>query len=214
MNLRKPDEPHAVSAALSTPAERAFVTFDGVNTRLEPRLAKAVQSARASHVHLAFYPRDCRAWARRVTALRRRGVTTSWDFGWNDALARDPALPTLVDTLNVVFVNEREAALYAGSTALDDALPFWHARRAIVVIKLGAEGSRAITRAGECVVKGRRVAAVDTTGAGDAFNGGFLVAWLDGASLRRCLEAGNRVGAASTRKIGGIDALPRRRSRA
>ena len=51
--------------------------------------------------------------------------------------------------------------------------------------------------------------AVDTTGAGDAFNAGFLFGWLGGGRSSDCLRAGNRVGAASTRKAGGIDALPR-----
>jgi sugar/nucleoside kinase (ribokinase family) len=219
-NLRSPAEPHAVSAALSTTHERAFVTFDGVNTKLEPRLARAMAATKATHVHLAFYPRDCARWTARVRALRRRGVTTSADFGWNDALANDPALPALFDALDVVFVNEREAALYASAPlgagpaeSLDASLPFWRARRSTVVIKLGASGSRIVGRAGELHAVAPRVTAVDTTGAGDAFNGGFLHAWLTGRPLARCLEAGNRIGAASTRRAGGLDALPPRRRR-
>ncbi len=210
-NLRKSAEPHAVTAALSTGSERAFATFDGVNTRLEPRMAHVLRSTRASHVHLAFYPRDTRAWARRVAGLRRRKISTSWDFGWNDVLARDAGLPTLIDALDIVFVNEREAALYSGATGLEAALPFWRARRPIVVIKLGADGSRAIGPTGDCAVPAPDVRAVDTTGAGDAFNGGFLAAWLRGASLLQALRAGNRIGAASTRKAGGIEALPHKK---
>src|SRR5205823_1423104 len=86
-NLRKPHERQAVTVALSTGADRAFVTFDGVNSRLEPRLTRVLRSTRASHVHLALYPRNTRAWTRQVWALRRRHITTSWDFGWNDVLA-------------------------------------------------------------------------------------------------------------------------------
>jgi sugar/nucleoside kinase (ribokinase family) len=151
------------------------------------------------------------AWARRVAALRRRGITSSWDFGWNDVLARDPGLPVLIDALDVVFVNASEAALYAGEHRLEDALPFWRARRPIVVIKRGAKGCLAFGTRGALAVPARQVKVVDTTGAGDAFNGGFLAAWLRGAPLRRCLELGNRMGAASTRKVGGIESLPRGR---
>src|SRR6187455_1385229 len=39
-NLRKSHEPHAITAALSTTDDRAFVTFNGVNSKLEERLAK------------------------------------------------------------------------------------------------------------------------------------------------------------------------------
>jgi sugar/nucleoside kinase (ribokinase family) len=160
-------------------------------------------------VHLALYPRDTRAWARRLSALRRREISVSWDFGWNDVLAKDPGLTALIDTLTVVFVNEREAALYSGAADFDAALPFWRARRPIVVIKLGAQGSRVVGHAGEWAAPAPNVTAVDTTGAGDAFNGGFLSAWMRGASLVQALRLGNRIGAASTRKAGGIEALPR-----
>ena len=213
INLRKPGEPHAITAALSTGSERAFVTFDGVNTRLEPRLARVLASTRASHVHLALYPRDTRAWARRARSLARRAITTSSDFGWNDVLARDPGLTALFDALTLVFLNEREAALYAGAGSLENALPFWRARRPTVVIKRGGDGSIAFDNGAEWSAPAPNVNVVDTTGAGDAFNGGFLSAWLRGASMKKCLEAGNRVGAASTRKAGGIEALPRRSRR-
>ena len=56
-----------------------------------------------------------------------------------------------------------------------------------------------------------RVRAVDTTGAGDAFNGGFLFGLIGGRSPRECLRLGNFVGARSTLAAGGLDALPRRR---
>jgi sugar/nucleoside kinase (ribokinase family) len=204
MNLRRPKERHAITAALSTGSERAFVTFDGVNTKLEKRLVPVLRSTRASHVHLALYPRDARAWSARVRALARRRITTSGDFGWNDAFAADPGYRALIDALTVVFINEREAALYSGAKDLDAALPFWRERAPVVVIKRGAEGSMALHAGKEWRAPGRRVDVVDTTGAGDAFNGGFLAEWMRGAPIQKCLASGNRVGAASTRKAGGI----------
>jgi sugar/nucleoside kinase (ribokinase family) len=50
---------------------------------------------------------------------------------------------------------------------------------------------------------------VDTTGAGDAFNAGFLAGLLSGLPARRVLRLGNTVGARSTRAVGGLDGLPR-----
>jgi sugar/nucleoside kinase (ribokinase family) len=55
------------------------------------------------------------------------------------------------------------------------------------------------------------VTAIDTTGAGDAFDGGFLFGVLSGRSRLDCLRLGNRVGALSTRSAGGVDALPGRK---
>lgn len=210
-NLRRPGEPHAISAALSTSTDRTFVTFNGVNARLEPRLLRALGAlgpATATHLHLALCPVNLDAWRRLVTRLRRRGVTVSWDFGWNDGLASQEALPALMDALDLVFLNELEAPLYAHAAALDDAYPRLRTARSNVVVKLGALGSRWLRADGDVVMPAPVVDAVDTTGAGDAFNAGFLSAWLRGASPATCLATGNSVGAASTQAAGGLDALP------
>jgi sugar/nucleoside kinase (ribokinase family) len=46
---------------------------------------------------------------------------------------------------------------------------------------------------------------VDTTGAGDSFDAGFLFAWLKGAPLDRCVELGTRCGISSLARMGGIE---------
>jgi sugar/nucleoside kinase (ribokinase family) len=213
-NLRQPREPHAISAALSTTTERAFVTFNGVNTVLEPRLLEALKTTSAGHVHLALTPSDLDAWIARITRLRKAGHTVSWDFGWSEALALRPELPALMDALDLVFVNELEAPLYAQANALDDAYPPLRARKCTVIVKLGSLGSRWLRAGadGDVVMPAPRVTPVDTTGAGDAFSAGFLAAWLRSAAPATCLATGNTVGAASTRAAGGLDALPHARS--
>jgi len=128
-NLRRPKEPHAITAALSTREDRAFVTFNGVNAKLEARLATAIPRVAADHVHFCFYPHDCAQWTRIATRLRARGVTTSWDFGWNEPLTADRGLTDLIDALDFVFVNEVEARLYTGESTLEAALPHWRRRQ-------------------------------------------------------------------------------------
>ena len=203
-NLRRKGEPHAISAALSTGRDRAFVTFNGVNSKLDSRLVKAVPTTRARHVHLCFYPHDCARWARIVSKLRARGITTSWDFGWNEPLTRDRGFTDLIDALDFVFVNELEARLYGGAPTLAAALPRWRKRKAICILKQGRRGATWLRPDRDIHVAAPRVKAVDTTGAGDSFNAGFLVAWLRGKSPQQCLAMGNRIGAESTRTAGGI----------
>lgn len=210
-NLRKSGEPHAISAALSTATDRTFVTFNGVNAHLEPRLLRALgptARATATHVHLALCPADLDDWRRLIARLQRRGITVSWDFGWNEGLAAHQTLPALMDAVDLVFLNELEAPLYAHATSLDDAYPRLRTARSNVIVKLGAMGSRWLRTDGDVVLPAPVVDAVDTTGAGDAFNAGFLSAWLRDASPATCLATGNSVGAASTRAAGGLDALP------
>ena len=210
-NLRKPKEPHAITAALSTGSDRAFVTYNGVNSKLEATTGKGDRCCGGHpflgwpvHVHLCFYPHDCATVARIVSKLRKRGITTSWDFGWNEPLTNDRGLIDLIDALDFVFVNEHEARLYTGSATLEESIPHWRERKAITIVKLGEAGAVWIAPNRDIHVPRSAVKAVDTTGAGDSFNAGFLVAWMRGKSPEQCLKAGNKIGAESTRKAGGI----------
>jgi sugar/nucleoside kinase (ribokinase family) len=210
-NLRRPSELGALSVALSTKGNRSFVTFNGVNDVLEPRLASAVPRIAARHVHFAFFPRACRRWVRIAKRLRERGITTSWDFGWNEGLLRDSRFPDLIGALDYAFVNEQEAALYARAKSAAAAVPFWRRHTRNAVIKLGPRGCRWISPGGDLSSPPIRVRAVETTGAGDAFNAGFIFGLLRGLGPVATLRAANFVGGMSTRAAGGIAGLPRRR---
>lgn len=203
-NLRKMHEPHAITAALSAGDDRAFVTFNGVNSKLEERLAQTIPKARANHLHLCFCPHDCRQWTVIISTLRQKGITTSWDFGWNEPLTNDRGLTDLIDALDFIFINEHEARLYTGSSSLEQSIPEWRTRKAITIIKLGVAGAVWLAPDRDIHVPAPKVKAIDTTGAGDSFNAGFLVAWLNGEDPKACLAAGNKLGAASTRKAGGL----------
>ena len=207
-NLRRPGEPHAISAALSTAVNRTFVTFDGVNGSLESRLLARAGRIRCRHAHFAIGPRDCRRWLPVLKVLRQRGITTSWDFGWNERLLDDRKLVDLVHAVDVLFVNEQEALLYSRRRTLTSAYKYWRHTPHTVVVKLGPQGSRWVSREVEIEVPAPRVRPVDTTGAGDAFNGGFIAARLAGRGPSEALRLGNRIGAMSTREAGGLDGLP------
>ncbi len=208
-NLRRPEEPYALSVSLSTRRDRSFVTFNGINDDLEMRLPGSIDEAASRHVHFAFHPRRCRLWRQKVERLRRRGVTTSWDFGWNAGLTRDPEFPPLVAALDYLFVNEEEALLYARRRTLGAAVAHWRRDARETVIKLGRRGCRWVSAGRDVSASPFRVRVVDTTGAGDAFDGGFLYGVLRGLPPVGCLRVANAVGALSTRAPGGTASLPR-----
>ena len=77
-----------------------------------------------------------------------------------------------------------------------------------VAIKLGEKGA-VMSQAGEFYTRaGFKVDAVDTTGAGDAFDAGFIHALLDQTPPDRCLAVACACGALSTREPGALRALP------
>lgn len=209
MNLRRGEEPFALSVALSTGTDRAFVTFEGANVHLEERLLGRLESLEARHLHVALTPRDVPRWCSTLDAIRSRGTTVSWDVGWSPSL---PDLASLVSHLDVFFCNEKEALLYSGTPLLEEAVRFWQtsARARLVIVKRGPRGCLWVRPDATGTAAAHAVEAVETTGAGDAFNGGYLHAFLTGASFETSLARANRVGALSTRRPGGIDGLPRR----
>ena len=114
--------------------------------------------------------------------------------------------PGLIECLRHVDVfapNETEALHLTGTHAAHEALRQLADLIPAVVIKCGKRGS--IARRGEEVAEAMPIAvtAVDTTGAGDCFNAGFVYGLLKNAPLVDCLRYGNIVGGLSTTGPGG-----------
>ena len=207
-NLRRRGEPGAITAALSTKQDRSFVTFNGINDVLEERLLKPTLRLRARHVHFAFYPKGCARWLEVLRELGKRSISTSWDFGWNEGLLEDPGFLPLLAVLDYVLMNDQETLLYSRTKNLTRAVEYWCTRTKNMVIKRGAKGCQWVAPELSLSDPAVKVKVVDTTGAGDAFNGGFLSGILKGYPKQEALALGNRVGGLSTRMAGGIDGLP------
>jgi len=134
---------------------------------------------------------------------KEMGLTTSLDTGWPHDGESIHDADAVWPHLDVFLPNEAEAKLLSGQDTVEGALSTLAAKVPLVVAKLGPEG--AIARRGEEVVRRQAFAieVVDTTGAGDSFNAGFLHAHLAGADLAECLDLGSACGALSIRAAGG-----------
>ncbi|MEM2120123.1 MAG: carbohydrate kinase family protein [Archaeoglobaceae archaeon] len=78
----------------------------------------------------------------------------------------------------------------------------------VVVVKLGKEGCWIRSSERELKVQARSVRVVDTTGAGDAFNAGFLYGYLKGKDLETCGKLGNYVASLCIQHVGARNGLP------
>ncbi|MEM0022370.1 MAG: carbohydrate kinase family protein [Archaeoglobaceae archaeon] len=78
----------------------------------------------------------------------------------------------------------------------------------VVVVKLGKEGCWIRSSKRELKVQARSVRVVDTTGAGDAFNAGFLYGYLKGKDLETCGKLGNYVASLCIQHVGARNGLP------
>ena len=77
-----------------------------------------------------------------------------------------------------------------------------------VLVTLGKEGVLIVTPGATLRLQAFRVEAVDTTAAGDVFNGALAVALAEGAGLRDAAEFGMAAAALSVQKSGAIPSIP------
>ena len=77
-----------------------------------------------------------------------------------------------------------------------------------MIITLGEKGLFYTDGKEEIYLKANPVKAIDTTGAGDAFNGGLAFGLSKEKPIKECLELANKVAGISTTKLGAGDAMP------
>jgi len=211
MLIAHPTQPTAITVAVSTPQDRIFYTYYGPNAELPDLLGRPEtweRLAGARHVHFAF-PVPPRLLADLAHWLRDRGTTTSIDVGWQEAWLADPASMDALAHVDWFLPNDHEAEHLTGESEPERIFAWFH-RRGVrgVALKLGPRGS-AVSVEGEClIVPSIPVTPVDTTGAGDCFNAGFLYGVLRSLPIAKCLRIGNICGALSTQAAGGIARFP------
>ncbi len=140
--------------------------------------------------------------------LKRRGLTLSLDTNDDPEDHWDGVLHELLPLVDILLPNEREVCRIARRDTLDAALNELAGIVPIIAVKRGRDG--AVVQSGEERVRvaGQdNIQPVDTIGAGDSFNAGFLAAWLSGYNLSTCAAAGNIAGALSTLGVGGTEAF-------
>lgn len=208
-----PALPTGASVILSDGRDRAILTAAGAIPRLRVADVPAGLVARARHVHAGsvFLLDDARP---DLPALFQRaragGATTSADTNWDPRGTWDGGVRALLAETDVFLPNAAEAAAIAGvedPEAAARALLALGPR--VVAVKLGPAGALAVAADGSASrVPAVPVEPVDTTGAGNSFDAGFLAAWLAGRPLDACLAVGAACGALSTRGIGGTAGQP------
>jgi sugar/nucleoside kinase (ribokinase family) len=139
--------------------------------------------------------------------LKSRGLTISLDTNDDPDDRWQDGLEEVLRYVDVFLPNEREACKAAGTDDLEAAVQTLSRHVPLVVVKLGRKGSLAQRGSERFVSASKEVVAVDTVGAGDSFDAGFLHQYVRGADLPTCLSSGNRAGALSTTRPGGTEAF-------
>ena len=192
--------------------DRALVTYPGAMEALSADNATDQLLARFRHIHVSAYflQRGLRPGLPDLFHRARAiGLTTSFDPGHDPYNEWGDEIREVFACTSVLLVNEVELELTTGKAGLEQGLGALATDSTVAVAKLGARGAAALDASGQIErAPAMEVEVLDTTGAGDSFNAGFLHGWLRGQSLARALRCGVACGSLSTRGLGGCEAQP------
>jgi ribokinase len=122
----------------------------------------------------------------------------------------------LLSLIDILTPNEVEVGLLSGATITDERDAAAAARRLLdtgvrhVIVTLGEKGSLWVTHGHEQLFPPCRVTPVDSTAAGDAFNGALACALAEGREMDDAIRFANAAGALTVTRRGAQSALPAR----
>jgi sugar/nucleoside kinase (ribokinase family) len=204
------ETPTGMTLLLHHPEGRRILTYPGAMAELALRHLDVEYLASSRHFHLSslFLHKSLQADLPGLfEELRRRGLTLSLDTNDDPEDAWDGVLEAMLDRIDILLPNEDEAKRITRTATLEDALDVLADRVPLVVVKRGAHGALVQQGTHRESVAPVTVQPVDTIGAGDSFNAGFLRAYVGGASAVEAARCAVATGALSTLCAGGVDAF-------
>lgn len=189
---------------------RHILTYSGTIAALKASDLDMEYLKSARHFHISSLYLQC-ALAPELPELFRElkaeGLTLSLDTNDDPDDQWGPPLDELLSLVDVFLPNERELLRMTGKDSLESALDGLAARVPCIAVKRGPRGSVVCAEGRLITAEPVAVTPVDTVGAGDSYDAGFLHAWLNGLSYGECARAGNITGALSTLRPGGTEAF-------
>jgi len=209
--LRSRDHYTGITIVLSYVDDRANITYPGAMDHLSVDEISREVLREAKHLHLSsvFLQKALLPGVVRLFRMaKEEGLTTSFDPQWDPEERWEINLQELLPFVDLFLPNMEEIKQMTGTEDVEEAVHKLSAYANVIVVKDGARGAYMWA---EGVRYDQRAflnpAPVDTVGAGDSFNAGFIARFVKGAPLPVCLEQGALTGAVNTTSPGGISAF-------
>jgi len=199
-----------LSVILNQGGDRAILTHSGLIAELRASDVTDDLLRQAKHLHVASYflqtklQPDLPALFKRARSL---GLTTSLDTNY-DPTEKWIGFDELLAVTDVFLPNEAEAKSLTGAENVDEAANRLKVRVEAFAIKLGKDGALGISKSQRVRMNSIPVKVVDTVGAGDSFDAGFIYGFLRGWELEKTLRLACVCGALSTQQAGGTNGQP------
>jgi sugar/nucleoside kinase (ribokinase family) len=204
------ERPTGVSVVLVRGEDRAILTALGTVQELSTAgLDPGSLGAHHLHVSSFFLQRGLRGDLPGFFAdVRARGTSTSIDSNWDPDEDWNGGLLEALRETDILFANGEEVKRIARNDDVEVAARTLAEGGPLVVVKLGKGGAIAVGGNEVAHAPAPRVDVVDTVGAGDSFDAGFLSGFLSRRSLESSLALACACGSLSTRAAGGTAAQP------
>jgi sugar/nucleoside kinase (ribokinase family) len=200
-----------LSVILSRGNDRAILTYLGSISALRYEEIDQTLLAQARHLHLGSYfllaallPQVPTLFA----TARTLGLSTSLDTNYDPTERWDSGLAQVLAHTDIFLPNETELHAISRQNDLEGALATLAKEVPLIAAKLGSEGAVAQQQQKIFRAEALPVTVVDTTGAGDSFDAGFIYGYLAGWEIGQALRLGCVCGSLSTQAAGGTAAQP------
>ncbi len=212
--VRKDETSHtsATCVLVDPDGERRFIHYIGANGKfsLSDIDWEVVEEYKLVHVAGAcIMPSlDGEPLGKLMERLKKMEKTTSLDTAWDATGEWLPRIESALPYVDYFIPSLEEARELSRRVAPEDIADFFHEKGVKnVVLKMGEKGSFISTPDFKMTIPAFKVKAVDATGAGDAFAGGFLKGILEGWPLEKSVKFANAVGAFCVQAIGATQGI-------
>lgn len=205
------EEATGATIALNFDEDRAMVTYPGAITQFSLTDIPEVLLQQSRHLHVSSIflstglKKDVHKLFQKAKAL---GLTTSLDPQWDPQERWDIDFKALLRDVDVFIPNENELCAIMATSDVAEAVNNLKPYANILIVKSGRKGAylyRGEESFHQTPFLNERV--IDSIGAGDSFGAGFIHRFVQGRSLKECLEFGALTGAVNTTRAGGTAAF-------
>ena len=120
----------------------------------------------------------------------------------------EDVIGTVLELTDILLPGEKELLEITGASSVEEAVKKLQPRNiSTIVIKKGGEGARLIDKNSDITVRPFSINEVDPTGAGDAFDAGFVCGYLEGLNPEKCLSLANACGALNASYFGPMEGV-------
>ncbi len=206
----RPGGQTGLSVILNREEDRAILTHLGLIADLQASDIPDDLLRRSRHVHVASYFLQTKLQPDLPVLFQRAhslGLTTSLDTNY-DPSEKWAGFDELLSATDVFLPNKTEALSITKLTDVKSAARQLANKSKLAAVKLGADGALACSQNNLTQSSSIPVNVVDTVGAGDTFDSGFMYGYLNNWPIEKTLKLACVCGAMSTQKAGGTEGQP------